>query len=312
MKILHLVKFIGIAYLIFASSCKTVEKFPQKADNLLGSHLAINGTTLYVNTCGKGEPMIVIHGGPGLDHSYMLPQMLGLSDKYKLIFYDQRACGKSVSDDPISMDLLIEDIEGIRDNLGFDSIHVLGHSWGGLLAMKYAIKYPQKTTSLILLNSMAYSDTLRSQELAAVDSSESQFYQKKMQEVMSSEAFKNQEANAYEDLFRVIFEKEFYDPLRVSELTLDFPDNFAENSKKLQALGPDLAKYDLGPDLLTLDLPALIIYGVKEPAANIVGPELWDKLDNSELVVLPRCGHFPFIEQPTKLFEAIIDFTNSI
>jgi proline iminopeptidase len=283
-------------------SCKTVDLFPKHSDNIEERILDINGTQLFVKTCGKGEPMILIHGGPGLDHSYLLPQMYGLSDYYRLIFYDQRACGKSASNSPISLDILVEDIEAIRVRLGLDKIHLLGHSWGGLLAMKYALANPDHMNSMILLNSMAPSDTLRKLELQEVDSLETAFYAEEINSIQATEDFKNNRSSAYEDLFRVIFKKQFYDPNRVDELTLTFPKEFYNNSKKLQALGPDLMDYDLTSDLENLAIPSLIFYGVKESAADLIGPVLWEKLEGSELIILPRCGHFPFIEQPTRLF----------
>ncbi len=304
-RIFFLFSMIGLIGL----ECKTVDLFPKHSDNVEKKVREINGTQLFVETCGKGEPMIVIHGGPGLDHSYLLPQMYGLSDYYHLIFFDQRACGKSASNSPITLDVLVEDIEAIRTELDLGSIHLLGHSWGGLLAMKYAILYPDHLTSLILLNPMAPSDTLRKLELQAVDTLEASFYAEKMKAIQASAAFKNNESSAYEDLFRVIFQKEFYDPVLVDELTLTFPNDFYNNSKKLEALAPDLVDYDLTSDLEKLSIPALVFYGVKEPAADIIGPVLWEKLEGSELVILPRCGHFPFIEQPTRLFEKITSFT---
>ncbi|MEK7251534.1 MAG: alpha/beta fold hydrolase, partial [Bacteroidota bacterium] len=77
----------------------------------------INGTQLFYKIIGKGTPIVILHGGPGLDHSYLLPQMAELAKTHKLIFFDQRASGKSsVDSDTNSMTMknLVEDVEGIR------------------------------------------------------------------------------------------------------------------------------------------------------------------------------------------------------
>ena len=92
------------------------------------------------------------------------------------------------------------------------------------------------------------------------------------------------------------------------KLIFDFPRDFYERNLRLQSLNLDLQNYDITSDLKYIEAPTLIIYGVHEPAADIVGPILWENIPNSNFAILPRCGHFPFIEQPTRLFEEILEF----
>src|SRR5262249_26192594 len=127
-------------------SCKA----PKPAEEGL---LAVNGTSLYYHAIGQGEPVIIVHGGPVLDQSYMFDHFKDLARTHRLIFYDQRACGRSTADvDTATMTLknLIDDIDQLRQKLGLDQVHILGHSWGGMLAAKYAIEYPLKVKSLVL------------------------------------------------------------------------------------------------------------------------------------------------------------------
>src|SRR5882724_10658812 len=119
--------------------------------------LNVNGTSLFYQSIGKGEPIIIIHGGPVLDQSYMIDHFKELAKTHRLIFFDQRACGKSLADlDTSSMTMknLIEDIEGLRQKLSLDQVTIFGHSWGGLLAAMYAIEYPLKVKKLILCNAV--------------------------------------------------------------------------------------------------------------------------------------------------------------
>src|SRR5882724_11360012 len=98
--------------------------------------LNVNGTSLFYQSIGKGEPVIIIHGGPVLDQSYMIDHFKELSKNHRLIFFDQRASGKSTADvDTSSMTIknLIDDIDQLRQKLGLDQVHLLGHSWGGML-----------------------------------------------------------------------------------------------------------------------------------------------------------------------------------
>lgn len=120
--------------------------------------LPINGTSIFIREIGKGSPIIIVHGGPGLNHSYFLPHLNSLAKKNRLIFYDQRACGNSsgmLDSTQMSLSLFVEDIEEIRKNLKLGKVAILAHSWGGLVAMNYASKYSQNISALILSNSVS-------------------------------------------------------------------------------------------------------------------------------------------------------------
>ncbi len=115
----------------------------------------VNGIELFYQSIGVGEPLIVLHGGPGMDGSYFHPFIDPLGETFKIINYDQRASGKSsgISDTlKLTADQFVEDIEGLRKAFGIEKIHLMGHSWGGQLAMRYAIKYPDQLHTLILVS----------------------------------------------------------------------------------------------------------------------------------------------------------------
>ncbi|MGH7621135.1 MAG: alpha/beta fold hydrolase, partial [Gemmatimonadaceae bacterium] len=86
-------------------------------------------------------PLVVLHGGPGASHDYLLPQMLALADDYRLVFYDQRGGGRSRSDDrtPITWRTHVEDLAALVRELGVEPLTLVGYSWGGLLSLLYAI-----------------------------------------------------------------------------------------------------------------------------------------------------------------------------
>ncbi|PKP46294.1 MAG: hypothetical protein CVT95_07200, partial [Bacteroidetes bacterium HGW-Bacteroidetes-12] len=131
-------------------------------------NIEINGINHYFKIIGTGEPILVLHGGPGLFSDYLISSFEGLAEGYQFIFYDQRGSGKT--DFPkdtasISIDNFVEDIEAIRKHLKIDKITLSGHSWGGLLALFYAKKYPDNLNKLILIapgpsNSEYYEKTL--------------------------------------------------------------------------------------------------------------------------------------------------------
>ncbi len=110
---------------------------------------------LYAREIGRGEPIVILHGGPDFDHEYLLPEMDRLADSFRLIYYDQRGRGRSFSGRPADeVDLAgeLDDLDAIRASFGFEKIALLGHSWGSLLAMEYATRQPHRVSHLILMN----------------------------------------------------------------------------------------------------------------------------------------------------------------
>lgn len=272
---------------------------------------AINGTELYVKRIGSGESIVVVHGGPMLDHGYLLPHLQPLARSYELIFFDQRLSGRSapqVDSASVRMATFVEDIEQLRLALGLERIHLMGHSWGGLLAMHYAIKYPQNLRSLILLNSMSASSAIWQEEervlaqrITAADSIE-------RQTIRETDAYARRDPEAIARLLRLSFRLQFRDTSRVNDLQLYVPPDYAERSRQFGYMMVDLADFDLHDQLAAVTVPTLILYGSVEPAAQLSGPLLHRQLRNSELVIVDEAGHFPFVEQPAAFFDAVSGF----
>lgn len=108
---------------------------------------------LHVYEIGKGEPVVVIHGGPGIGHNYLIDIAAGLENKFRFIFYDQRGSGLSYSysKDAVSLTKNVEDLERLRKGLRVQTMSLISHSAGTYLAMKYLQQYPQNVKNLVLL-----------------------------------------------------------------------------------------------------------------------------------------------------------------
>ncbi len=115
--------------------------------------MPIRGASLFVKVVGHGYPLLLMHGGPGADHSTMMA-FKPLADRSTLVFYDHRCNGRSSGADVSSMtwDNLTADADALRQALGFDRWAVLGHSFGGMVALEYALRYPQNLSHLILVD----------------------------------------------------------------------------------------------------------------------------------------------------------------
>ncbi len=113
----------------------------------------INGNEVFYTTNGQGRPMLLMHGGSGLDHTYFRPWLDTLSDQVQLIYYDQLGQGRSTrpeSYEGISMATWAEEADALRASLGHEHIILLGHSFGGFIAQEYALGHDDHLDGLIL------------------------------------------------------------------------------------------------------------------------------------------------------------------
>ncbi|MFX1411088.1 MAG: alpha/beta fold hydrolase [Promethearchaeota archaeon] len=115
--------------------------------------MSIRGISLFVQVIGHGYPLVLMHGGPGLDHTSLLA-LRPCADQFTLIYYDHRCNGRSEGADVSSMtwENLTADADALRQALGFDQWAVLGHSFGGMVALEYALRYPQNLSHLLLMD----------------------------------------------------------------------------------------------------------------------------------------------------------------
>src|SRR5260370_2561905 len=114
----------------------------------------VNGVRLYTRRVGDGTPVVVLHGGPGAHHDYLLPQYDRLPQGRALVYYDQRGGGRS----PVPRETLVgwrehvADLEALRRGWGLSRVTLLGYSWGGLLALLYALEHPERIEQLALVS----------------------------------------------------------------------------------------------------------------------------------------------------------------
>jgi proline-specific peptidase len=115
--------------------------------------MPIRDVSLFVKVMGKGYPLVLMHGGPGAD-LYTLMSLKPCADQFTLVFYDHRCNGRSEGAEvtTMTMENLIADADALRQALGFEKWAVLGHSFGGNVALEYALRYPQSLSHLILVN----------------------------------------------------------------------------------------------------------------------------------------------------------------
>jgi proline iminopeptidase len=272
----------------------------------------INGTSLFLSIKGKGETIVVIHGGPGLNHSYFRPHLNALEKKFRVVYYDQRACGQSAtpSPDSITIRFLVEDLEGIRKELKVEKLNLLAHSWGAVLGTHYAIAYPGRVSKIIYSNpamlSKEYDREAQQLSIKKTTKEDSLLRTQLMAGGITS-------VDKYTQIIQLSFRTSAFDPSKMNQLNLNLPAHFMEaNSALFTGMMKDPQNNDnLYDSLKKFTFPTLIIHGEADvlPIASI--HQLKSNLPKSELVVMKRSGHFPFVEEQEKYVDVITNFIQS-
>lgn len=127
---------------------------PARADS---GYVGVPGASLFYKSFGSGDPIILVHGGPGMDHAYLLPGMRALAESHRVVFYDQRGGGRTsgtVDRSTVSSDIFLADITALADSLHMGKFTLLAHSWGGIPVVRYAARYPELLRALVLMNTV--------------------------------------------------------------------------------------------------------------------------------------------------------------
>lgn len=195
-------------------------------------YITVHDGHLYYREFGHGLPIIVVHGGPGLDQGYLQPQLLELASDYRLIFYDQRGSGKSfdtkIDEEHINIDQFVNDLDVLRKSLGLDKFVVMGHSWGGFLAMEYAIAHQDHLMGLILLTPAPADDQGQKAFLEEFEVRAPPIRDEIMP-FFAFEDFKKLNGDQVAELYRRLFSVYVYDPNTVKDLHLHFSTESAQS-----------------------------------------------------------------------------------
>jgi proline iminopeptidase len=269
----------------------------------------IHGANLFLSVKGKGENIVVLHGGPGLNHRYFRPHLDALEKKFKVVYYDQRASGKSStpSPDSITIKFFVEDLESIRKELKLEKLNLLAHSWGAVLATHYAMAYPQQVNKIIYSN-----PAMLSREYDGDAGALSKKKTTKEDSIARANIFKGGPPGVkeYEQLMRLNFNTSAFDRNNMQKLVLDLPSNFLEANKALfTGLSKDPAmQTNLYDALQGFRFPTLIIHGEADvlPAAHL--ERMKNNLPSGKVVVLKKSGHFPFVEEPEEYLRIVAEF----
>lgn len=268
-----------------------------------------------------GAPrLLVLHGGPGAHHDYLLPQMLALADLAggrELLFYDQRGGGRSRTDPqhPVTWETQVRDVAAVAREFALDRPVIVGYSWGGLLAMLYAATAVDggvpSPAALVLIDpapvTRPYREVFEQEFARRQAGAEVQ----RLRAELAAAGLRETDPAAYRQRnFELSVAGYFANPRSARDLT-----PFRVNARVQHAVWDSLGRFDLTTDrrLRAIDAPALIVHGRQDPiplassedAAALLG-------GGARLVVLDNCGHVPYVEQPEQLFSAVDAFLREL
>jgi proline iminopeptidase len=276
---------------------------------------------LFVREVGAGTPIVVVHGGPDFDHEYLLPELDRLAEQFRVVYYDQRGRGRSFTGetaDDVTIESEIEDLDRVRESIRADAVAVLGHSWGALLAMEYAIRHPDRVSRLILMNSAPPSRVDAVVFRRALQAMRTQAEGRRVDELRVDPAYLSGDVQAVAEFYRIHFrpavrDREQLDRV-VGRLRIAFSNEGIVAARAIEdsLYGQTWSReeYDLVPALGRLDAPTLVIHGDRDFIPVEIARHVASAIRGSRLLVLADCGHFAFMEQPALVCEAIADLVS--
>lgn len=287
---------------------------------IIEDYLSFMGYQTYYRIVGPKTdkaPLVLLHGGPGSSHSYFeVLDSLAQKDQRQIIMYDQLGCGKSsIPNDKTlyNKTTWIKELIALRKELNLEKIHLLGQSWGGMMAIIYMCDYhPQGVKSLILSSTLS-SAKLWSQELHRL-----------IKYLPEDEQLAIQEAEKLHDYSGDAYQKanDHFMSQHVIEMTPDLPEpvlrkkvggSLAYNT----AWGPNeytpegnLHDYEYTSQLKNITIPTLITSGTDDLCTPLVAKTMFDNLPNSSWELFASCGHMPFVQKTDQYIDLLIKWMN--
>jgi proline iminopeptidase len=286
-----------------------------------------NGVLIYTKTLGNGEPLVILHGGPGASHDYFLPYLLPLARHNRLVFIDERGSGRSEKLENASkytVEAMAEDVEAVRRALGLKQINLLGHSCGGVLAQAYALKYQTNLAHLVLCSTFHSTRALNElfRQMKAEMPAELRTRIEKMETAGLFGQGKPYERGRYTNEYMVAAWGEGYfpylyqnrpdpnfDPVLNGNMAWDLYREMWGSHGEFVIDG-NMKSVEYAEQLPSIKVPTLLIVGDHDECAQSLSRDMQARIPGSRLVVFPRSGHMTFVDQPAMFIKLIDEFLN--
>jgi proline iminopeptidase len=259
----------------------------------------VDDTTLWYREIGRGPRCLVMHGGLGIDHHAYAPDLDPLTDALRLVYYDHRCHGAS-GDAPLetlTLPRLADDADELRQHLGDERIGLLGHSFGGYIAFEYATRHSERVAFLIVVCSSPafdFGDELRDAVEARLTDD--------MRDVLALSP--PETSGEWQRRNRVLLPMFFhrFDPAFAAALV----DPVSPRYDAAIAGGSSLRGWDRWRELPSIVVPTLLVVGDDDLAPHLDRAQrAVEVMPDATLLVIEDCGHYPWLEQPSRLFDGV-------
>lgn len=286
-----------------------------------------NGVLIYYKAFGNGEPLMLLHGGPGASHDYMLPYLAPLARTNRLIFIDERGSGQSEKLEDLSaytVENMADDVEAVRLALGLGKINVLGHSYGGVLAQAYALKY-QSSISHLILASTFHSTRQLNQVFQKMKAAMSPELRNRIDEMERAGLYghgKDFEKNRYtseymtaawgEGYFPYLYRRRpdaNYDPTSSSMSWDLYRTMWGSNGEYV--IDGNLTSVEYADRLGSIKVPTMINAGDHDECDPSIARDMNRLIPGSKLVIYPESGHMTFVDQPDIFVRSVDEFLHA-
>jgi len=269
----------------------------------MDQRVTVDGLSLFTRTIGDGPDVIVLHGGPGAHHDYLLPQFDRLARGRRLRYYDQRGGGRSSVDRtvPVGWREQVADLATLIAHWRVAPATLLGYSWGGLLALLFAVEHPDRVARLALVcPAPADARARRRFETRFAERSRAPAITQARAELQGSRLRERDPAAYRRRAFELSVAGYFHDFANVGNLT-----PFRLTGRTQQEVWRSLGDYDLRPALDGLRIPSRVFAGRHDPIPLDTAADTVRRL-GGELVVFEHSGHCPHVEEAER-FVAELD-----
>ena len=275
-----------------------------------------NGVKLYFRLVGTGtEPVVLIHGGPGLTSDYLADDLMPMARGHSLLIYDQRGIGRStlVSDSTaLAAQRYAEDLEAIRKHLGLEQLTLLGHSWGVVPATLYAMQYPERVRRMILVGTIPAKQSALAKAFESMAAARDSATRRRMTELSRIREANPADSAACREYYQLWFTPFFGASNASSRMKGNVCAGSPESLRNKPNVGrftwASLGNWDWTTALGRVRVPTLIIQGELDPLPIESAREWVAAMPNARLLALKGVGHFPYVETPEVFFAAVNRF----
>jgi proline iminopeptidase len=275
-----------------------------------------DGGRLYYRLMGRGsDTVVVLHGGPGLHHRYLVPPLAPLTRRHTLVFYDQRGRGRSdaVADTlALSVEQDVADLEALRRALRLERLTLIGHGWGGAVGVRYALAYPGRVRRLALVSPFfPRSSFLWALGVHPYDGPDSAAFDG------LSDARRSQRDRAHPRRFCHDYWGAYLSPVpvrdryatrRLAAAVCDAPAEALAQAERVRDLTlRSLGAWDWRGELGAVTAPTLVLQG-RGTVWRAAGREWLDAIPSARLIELPAHPQFPWLDEPGRFVSALDDF----